>query len=132
MTRYFNCIFAAATAVAMVSSPALAPAKKNYCRSTASASRFCDGCVIDRTITVRTGSSCVFKINANAAALLGIDFPVRPKAGQAGRANAYSYGYQAGNAPGPDYFETVVRWESRGAAQKTSFRNRVTIVAPAR
>ena len=132
MTRNFNGIFAAATAFAMVSSPASAQTKGNYCRSAASAARFCDGCVIDRTITVRTGSSCVFKINANSAALLGIDFPVRPKAGQAGRANAYSYGYQAGSAPGSDYFETVVRWEARGAKQTTSFRNRVTIIAPAR
>ena len=131
MKRFSIWMLGAALAT-LVSPPAAVWAQqaRNYCKF--NGVTYCDGCVIDRTIQVRAGSSCIVKSNPGNGALLGIDFPVRPKAGRVGQANAYTYAYQAPVQPGEDYFENVIRWQVGITPQSVRIRNHVTIIAAPR
>lgn len=104
---------------------AFAQASSNSCRF--APLRFCDDCVVTRTITVAPGGTCAFDSRAGGA-LLGHDTLVRPRLGIFGMASESQAAYRAGASAGTDYFEYRIRWERLGRPTSTTIRNQVTIV----
>ena len=125
MTRVHSILPVAALLLLLLAPSAFAQSQTNLCDS--QRLKYCDGCVLDLQIDVRAGQSCVIQSDPGGGWILGIDFPVRPKAGRVGKANAFTFAYQAPNSPGEDYFENVVRWKTANTAQSVRIRTHVAI-----
>ena len=123
--RRFSIPAAIAVVLAVAQTPALAQSQTNLCDS--QRLKYCDGCVLDLQIDVPAGKSCVIQSDPGSGWILGIEFTVRPKAGRVGKANAFTFAYQAPNREGEDYFENVVRWKTANTAQSVRVRTHVRI-----
>ncbi|MET0606237.1 MAG: hypothetical protein ABWZ80_07255 [Beijerinckiaceae bacterium] len=87
----------------------------------------CDGCVVQRRMTVRRDAGCVER-NQTETVILGVQLTVRPRNGSFGRSSAALQAYVPRKGyVGADYYEFVLTHEIAGKPAKTTIKNFITV-----
>ncbi|MBL8589659.1 MAG: hypothetical protein JNK46_14090 [Methylobacteriaceae bacterium] len=88
---------------------------------------FCDGCTLQRSITVPRNEACEFVGYIQNGSFRGFDVVERPKRGSFGVHSPTFAAYRAGAKSGADRFVYRVKWEVGGRPHVATIVNTVTI-----